>query len=65
MTKRNVSNIEKHLSESSKERAATKFKKERLMKSLSEKDFYDVTNEDFENDIEEGGLKEVERRQLK
>ena len=36
------------------------------MKSLSEKIFYDVTDEDFENKIEEiDDLKEVERRQLK
>ena len=36
------------------------------MKSLSEKDFYDLTDEDTENEIEEiGGLKEIERRQLK
>ena len=52
----------KNLSESSKEIAAIKSKKEWLMKSLSE-DFYDVTDEDSENKIEEvGGLKEVERR---
>ena len=36
------------------------------MKSLSEKNFYDVTDEDSENKIEEvSGLEEVERRQLK
>ena len=35
------------------------------MKSLSEEDFYDVANEDSENEIEVVGLKEVERRQLK
>jgi len=34
------------------------------MKSLSEEDFYDVTDENFENKIEVGGLKEIERRQL-
>jgi len=35
------------------------------MKSLSEEDFYDVTDENFENKIEEvGGLKKIERRQL-
>ena len=34
------------------------------MKSLSEEDFYDVTDEDSENEIEEvGGLREGERRQ--
>ena len=36
------------------------------MRSLSEKDFYDVTEEDSDNEIEEvGGLEGVERRQLK
>ena len=36
------------------------------MTSLIEKDFYDVTDEDYENKIEEvDGLEEVERRQLK
>ena len=36
------------------------------MRSLSEEDFYDVTDEDSDNEIEEvGGLEEVERRQLK
>ena len=55
----------RHLSEGSKERAAIKFKKERLMKSLSEEDFYDVTDKDSDNEIEEvGGLEGIERRQL-
>ena len=36
------------------------------MRSLSEKDFYDVTDKDSDNEIEEvGGLKGVERKQLK
>ena len=36
------------------------------MRSLSEEDFYDVTDEDFDNEIEEiDGLEGVERRQLK
>ena len=36
------------------------------MRFLSEEDFYDVTDEDSENEIKKvGGLKEVERRQLK
>ena len=36
------------------------------MKSLSEEDFYDVTNEDSDNEIEEvDDLEGVERRQLK
>ena len=36
------------------------------MKSLSEEDFYDMANEDSENEIKEiGGLKGVKRRQLK
>ena len=36
------------------------------MRSLSEEDFYDVTDEDSDNEIEEvGGLEGVERRQLK
>ena len=35
------------------------------MRSLSEEDFYDVTEEDSDNEIEEvGGLEGVERRQL-
>ena len=54
----------RHLSEGSKERAAIKFKKERLRKSLSEEDSYDVTDEDSDNEIE-GGLEKIERRQLK
>ena len=33
------------------------------MRSLSEEDFYDVTDEDSDNEIEEvGGLEGVERR---
>ena len=61
-----VSQIMRHLSESSKERAAIKSNKERLMESLSEEDFYDVTDEDSDNKIEEvDGLEGVERRQLK
>ena len=56
----------RHISEGSKERAAIKSKKERLMRSLSEEDFYDVTEEDSDNEIEEvDGLEGVERRQLK
>ena len=56
----------RHLSEGYKERATIKLKKERFMKSLSEKDFYDVTDEDSNNEIEEvDGLERVERRQLK
>ena len=56
----------RHLSESSKERVAIKFKKERLMRSLNEEDFYDVTDKDSDNEIEEvGNLEGVERRQLK
>ena len=36
------------------------------MKSLSKKDFYDVTDENFDNEIEEvDGLEDVKRRQLK
>ena len=36
------------------------------MRSLSEKDFYDVTDEDSDNEFEEvGALEGVERRQLK
>ena len=36
------------------------------MRSLSEEDFYDVTDEDSDNEIEEvGGLERVERRQVK
>ena len=36
------------------------------MKSLSERDFYDVTDEDSDNEIEEvDSLEGVERRQLK
>ena len=35
------------------------------MKSLSEEDFYDVADEDSDNEIEEGGLKGVEKRQSK
>ena len=51
----------RHLSEGSKERAVIRSKKERLIKSLSEEDFYDATNEDSDNEIEEvGGLEEVE-----
>ena len=58
--------MRQHLSEDSKERAAIKSRKERLMKSLSEEDFYDVTDEDSDNEIEEVGyLEGVERRQLK
>ena len=54
------------LSEGSKERAAIKSKKERLMRSLSEEDFYEVTEEDSDNEIEEvGGLEGVKRKQLK
>ena len=56
----------RHLSEGSKERAEIKSKKERLMRSLSEEDFYDLTDEDSDNEIEEAdGLEGVERRQLK
>ena len=56
----------RYLSEGSKERAAIKSKKEQLMKSLSEEDFYDVTDEDSENEIEKvDDLNEVEKRQLK
>ena len=51
------------LSEGSKERAAVKSNKERLIKSLSEKDFYDVTDEDSNNEIEKvDGLEGVERK---
>ena len=58
--------MRQHLSEGSKEKAAIKFKKVRLMRSLSEEDFYDVTEEDSDNEIEEvGSLEGVERRQLK
>jgi len=58
--------MRRHLSEGSKERAAIKSKKDRLMRSLSEEDFYEVTEEDSDNEIEEvGGLEGVERRQLK
>jgi len=58
--------MRRHLSEGSKERAAIKSKKDRLMRSLSEEDFYDVIEEDSDNEIEEvGGLERVERRQLK
>ena len=61
-----VSQIMSHLSEGSKERAAIKSKKERLIKSLSEEEFYNVTDEDSDNEIEEvDGLEGVERRQLK
>jgi len=36
------------------------------MRSLSEEDFYDVNDEDSDNEIEEAdGLEGVERRQLK
>ena len=35
------------------------------MRSLSEEDFYDVTDENYDNEIEEVGGLEVERRQLK
>ena len=47
-----VSQIVRHLSEGSKEIVAIKFKKERLMKSLSEEDFYDAVDEDSKNKIE-------------
>ena len=53
----------KHLYEGSKERAAIKSKKEQLMRSLSEEDFYDMTDEDSDNEIEEvDDLAGVERR---
>jgi len=45
--------LRQHFSEDSKKRAAIKFKKERLMKSLSEEDFYDVVDKNSEDDIEE------------
>ena len=52
--------MRQYLSEGSKERAAIKFKKERLMKSSNEEDFYDVTDKDSDNEIEEvGGSKEL------
>ena len=52
-----VSQIMRYLSEGSKKRAAIKSKKERVMGSLSEEDFYDVTDENSDNEIEEvGGL---------
>ena len=58
--------MRQHLFKGSKERAAIKSKKERLMKSLSEEDFYDIADEVSDNEIKEvGGLKGVERRQLK
>ena len=41
----------RHLSEGSKEKATIKSKKEQLMKSLCEEDFYDVADEDSENEI--------------
>ena len=40
--------MRQHLSKGSKERATIKFKKERLMKPLSEEDFYDVADKDSE-----------------
>ena len=55
----------RHLSEGSKERAAIKSKKEQIIKSLSEEDFYDVTDEDSDNKIEEVDGLGVEKRQLK
>ena len=58
--------MRRHPSEGSKERAVIKFKKERLMRSLSEEDFYDVSDEDSDNKTEEiDDLEGVERRQLK
>ena len=61
-----VSQILRHLSEGSKERAVIKSKKERLIKTLSEEDSNDVAVENSENEIENvGGLKEIERRKLK
>jgi len=58
--------MRQNLSEGSKERATIKFKKERLMRSLSEEDFYDLSDEDSDNKIEEiDDLEGVERRQLK
>ena len=47
--------MSQHLSEGSKERAVIKSKKKRVMKSLSEEDFYDVTDEDSDNENEKVG----------
>ncbi|RVW66251.1 hypothetical protein CK203_066386 [Vitis vinifera] len=57
--------VRQHMSNTSKEKAQLKKKKERLLNSLNRDNFYEIDEGDSDDEIEEVAMADFERRQMK